>query len=96
MDTILFEYNNQRYSIELSWRKTRNGFAHDSFLLKESPNQSALFFIMNKKQSCFYINRTWESYQFKSVIHKLIRANFDDLSANAILLDIDKRLEYRL
>ena len=91
MQIILFTINNQKYSIHLTWRKTRNGFAHDSYLLKQSSGYDALFFGIGKKQSCFYINRTWESYTYQSVIRKLIHANFDESTANAIMLDIDNR-----
>ena len=91
MQTILFTINNQTYSIHLAFRKTRNGFAHDSYLLKQSNNHDELFFFTSKKQSCFYINRTWESYTYQSVIRKLIHANFDQSTANAIMLDIDNR-----
>lgn len=91
MQTILFTYNNQTYSIFLSIRKTRSGFAHDSYLFKQSNQYKELFYGFGKKQSCFYLNRTWESYQFQSVIRKLIYANFDESSANAIMLDIDNR-----
>jgi hypothetical protein len=91
MQTIIFTINNQKYTINLDSRKTRNGFAHDSYLLKQSSGYEELFFQVGKKESCFYINRTWESYTYKSVIHKLIRANFDNANADSILKDIDNR-----
>jgi hypothetical protein len=91
MQSIIFNINNQKYSINLTWRKTRNGFAHDSYLLKQSSGADSLFFQIGKKQSCFYINRTWESYTYQSVIRKLIYASFDESTANAIMLDIDNR-----
>jgi hypothetical protein len=91
MQIITFTLNNQRYSIHLTWRKTRNGFAHDSNLLKQSSGADSLFFQIGKKQSCFYLNRTWESYTYQSVIRKLIHANFEESTAKAIMLDIDSR-----
>jgi hypothetical protein len=91
MTTIIFTINNQKYTINLDWRKTRNGFAHDSYLLKQSSGYEELYFQLGKKQSCFYINRTWESYTYQSVIRKLIYATFDESTANAIMLDIDNR-----
>ena len=91
MQTIIFTIKNQKYTINLTWRKTRNGFAHDSYLLKQSSGYEELYFQVGKKQSCFYINRTWESYTYQSVIRKLIYASFDESTANAIMLDIDNR-----
>jgi hypothetical protein len=92
MQTILFTINNQTYAIHLSARYTRSGFAHDSYLLKQSSENNALFYFgIGKKQSSFYINRTWEAYTYQSVIRKLIHANFDESTANAIMLDIDNR-----
>ncbi len=92
MQTILFTINNQTYAIHLSARYTRSGFAHDSYLLKQSSENNALFYFgIGKKQSCFYLNRNWESYTFQSVIRKLISANFDKTTAESIMLDIDNR-----
>jgi hypothetical protein len=91
MKTIIFTINNQKYTINLIWRKTRNGFAHDSYLLKKSSGYEELYFQIGKKQSCFYMNRTWESYTYQSVIRKLIHASFDESTAKAIMLDIDNR-----
>jgi hypothetical protein len=91
MQSIIFTIKNQKYSIHLTWRKTRNGFAHDSYLLKQSSGADSLFFQVSKKKSCFYINRTWEAYTYQSVIRKLIYASFDESTANAIMLDIDNR-----
>jgi hypothetical protein len=91
MQTIIFTIKNQKYSIHLTWRKTRNGFAHDSYLLKQSNGADSLFFQIGKKQSCFYLNRTWEAYTYQSVIRKLIHASFDESTAKTIMLDIDNR-----
>ena len=89
MQTIQFTNNHTNYIIHLSWRKTRNGFAHDSYLLKQSSNHNALFFQIGKKATAFYINRTWESYTYQTVIYKLIGANFDESNARFIMLCID-------
>ena len=91
MKTILFTIENQTYAIHLEIRKTRSGFAHDSYLLKQSNQLKDSFDLHGKSQSCFYINRTWESYTFQSVIHKLINANFEESKAQSILLDIENR-----
>jgi hypothetical protein len=91
MQTIIFLIDNQKYSVNLTWRKTRNGFAHDAYLLRQVSNDDQLFFQIGKKQSCFYINRTWESYEYRSVINKIIRANFEENIAQTIMFDIDNR-----
>jgi len=92
MQTIKFTNNNTNYIIHLSWRNTRSGFAHDSYLMKQSSDSNqGLFFQIGKKTSAFYINRTWEAYTYQTVIYKLIGANFDESNARSIMLDIDNR-----
>ena len=46
-------------------KKTRNGFKHEATLLKNGKEIS--------KKSVSYINRTWENYQFESVLKKLFK-----------------------
>jgi hypothetical protein len=89
MQTIQFTNNHTNYLIHLSLRKTRNGFAHDSYLMKQSSDNIKLFYQIGKKTSAFYINRTWESYTYQTVIYKLIGANFDQSNARFIMLFID-------
>lgn len=94
MNTIYFTYNNLKYMINLSWRNTRNGFAHDSYLMKQSSANVELFFQVGKKVSAFYNNRTWEAYTYQSVIYKLIGANFNEVESREVMLLIDNmRLE---
>ena len=91
MNSFQFNIDKEFYIIVNQTRKTRNGFAHDSYLLKQSSGHDELFFQIGKKQSCFYLNRTWESYTYQSVIRKLIHASFDESTAKAIMIDIDNR-----
>lgn len=56
---------NDRFEIVCEWKKTRNGFKHEATLLVDGSEF--------KKVKCCYLNRTWESYEFQSVIHKLLR-----------------------
>jgi hypothetical protein len=42
-------------------RSTRNGFAHDTVLMKNGREIGTY--------TCQYLNRTWEAYQYCSVMH---------------------------
>lgn len=59
------EYNGKMYMFVCSARNTRNGFAHDCELFIND--------IFAIKQSCFYLNRTWECFRFQSVMLACIR-----------------------
>jgi len=50
--------------IVCEWKKTRNGFKHEATLLRNGRE-------MDKTKIC-YSNRTWESFEFESVIKKLL------------------------
>ena len=51
-------------SVECSYHKTRNGFRHEAVLWVDgSPDP---------RVKINYINRTWESFKYQSVIHKAI------------------------
>jgi len=65
MKTIFkFEYQGKKHLIICESMKTRNGFKHVAELYG-----SGGFFGLAK---CFYLNRTWEEWQYKSVIFKLL------------------------
>ena len=51
-------------SIHCNWDKTRNGFKHTAALMIDGHE-------VDHTKVC-YLNRTWESYEYQSVIHKLI------------------------
>jgi hypothetical protein len=55
---------NERYTIVCEWKKTRNAFKHTATLI-DNGNE------IEKVKIC-YQNRTWESFEFESVICKLL------------------------
>ena len=57
---------NKNLSIICEWKNTRNGFKHEATLLQ---NNCEVGFA-----KCCYLNRTWESFEFKSVIKNLLSA----------------------
>lgn len=64
MDTIEFNIGNGKvFNFYCKWRKTRSGFAHGCFISASG---------YNFKVSCFYLNRTWESYEYQTVLHKAL------------------------
>jgi len=60
----------KRYSIVCRSENTRSGFRHLATLMEEGDEVD--------DAKCCYQNRTWESYTFQSVIHKILRQNFED------------------
>ena len=59
----LFKINN-KISIVAKFEKTRNGFRHRATLLLNGRD------VDEKTES--YLNRTWEAYEFQTVLHSLI------------------------
>ena len=55
---------NKNISVICEAKKTRNGFKHEATLLINGDER-------DKVKIC-YLNRTWESYEFESVIEKLL------------------------
>lgn len=47
-----------------SYRSTRNGFAHDTKMYIDG--------ILEMENSAHYLNRTWESYAFQSVMKQAV------------------------
>lgn len=60
---------NENYNVVCNWKKTRNGFKHEATLHKNG------FEIAKTK--CCYLNRTWECFEYESVLVKIINENFD-------------------
>lgn len=69
--------NGHQYDFLCQSRGTRSGFAHDCFLLRDGHEWS--------KASSYYLNRTWESYRFRTVmlnaIYRLIQERKNELEA---------------
>lgn len=55
---------NEELSIECEYKKTRNGFKHTAELYRNGR-------YCGEVKYC-YLNRTWEKYEYQSVIHKLL------------------------
>lgn len=51
--------------IVAEWKKTRNGFKHEATLYNQYGQ-------IDDSTKINYLNRTWESYEFESVINKLV------------------------
>lgn len=54
--------NGVKATIFCQSRKTRNGFAHDCAIPA-----------LKVRATCHYLNRTWECFDFESVIHEAFR-----------------------
>jgi len=63
----IFNLNNE-YNIVCNWENTRYGFRHLATLHRNG-------FSIAKAKVCYY-NRTWESYEFESVLLRIIDENF--------------------
>ena len=56
---------NKNLRIECEWKKTRNAFKHEATLLDNNNWE------IDKTKICYH-NRTWESFEFESVIEQLL------------------------
>jgi len=57
------------YTVVCNWKKTRNGFKHEAALMQNG--------LMVFKTKICYLNRTWESFEFESVLRKLVSTYFE-------------------
>lgn len=71
------------YSIVTYSEGTRNGFRHVAILMRNGYEQDKVY--------ANYLNRTWESYEFQTVIHKLLRKSFDENKAKILMEDLDSK-----
>ena len=71
----------ENYDIICDYQKTRNGFKHTAKIL-ENGNE------VYKTKIC-YLNRTWERYEYQSVLHKAIDNYFDEKEANQFKEKVD-------
>lgn len=55
---------NEEIEIACEWKKTRTAFKHEAALLTNGSEE--------ERVKICYLNRTWEQYEFQSVIHKLL------------------------
>ena len=63
----------KHYQIVCEWKNTRNGFRHEATILYNGIQQ-------DKTKVC-YLNRTWERFEYESVIFKIIDKYFKDKEA---------------
>ena len=63
----IFQLDKQ-YAVVCNWKKTRNGFKHTATLIRNGSE-------ISETKVC-YLNRTWETYEYESVIAKLLDKHF--------------------
>jgi len=67
----LFKINDNLTAI-CEWKKTRSAFKHEATLTRNG-------YVINKVKIC-YLNRTWERYEFESVLQKLLDKSTNELN----------------
>lgn len=65
MEKRIITVNGNKYEFINSSRSTRNGFAHDTELLKND-------YYNIGRGTAHYINRTWECYRYQTVMRRCI------------------------
>ena len=70
------------YSIVCYSEGTRSGFRHMASLLKSGSEVASA--------KATYLNRTWESYEYQSVIYKLLNKYFPEKEAKERMEDLEK------
>jgi len=75
---------NKEYQIVCDSQKTRNGFKHVAKL-----KQNTFYNTISETKVC-YLNRTWESFEYETVIEKLLNFN-KDLFAKGTITKFLKR-----
>ena len=73
----------KEFSVLCQYKKTRNGFKHTASIWKDG-------LMIFKTKEC-YLNRTWESYEYQSVLHKAIRAYFKGPEAEKYIKQEDRK-----
>jgi len=76
----LFSLDNE-YSISCHTEDTRTGFRHIAVLLRNGVE-------VDRDKSVYY-NRTWESYEYESVIHSLLTKHFPEVQAKVFIAKAD-------
>jgi len=70
----------ENYSVVCEAKKTRNGFKHEAKLCKQGEE-------ISKAKIC-YLNRTWESFEYESVLNNIVNSYFEETQAKKYLKDI--------
>ena len=66
-----------RFSVVCESKSTRSGFKHEAVLMNNG-------YGVEKTKIC-YLNRTWESYEYESVLVKLINLQFSGVEREKYL-----------
>ena len=74
-------HDNNEYMFICEWKKTRNGFKHECELFINDHFEI--------KATCNYYNRTWESYEYQSVMLRAVSILLEEYTEH--LKDIFKR-----
>jgi len=79
-------------SFVCQFENTRNGFRHLCYVMIEGSQR-------RDPVKCTYLNRTWESYKYQSVLHKAVEALPDwlcptDKSKSQVIARIDNKYGY--
>ena len=64
MKVYKFSYNYNDYEFDCEWKNTRNGFKHECRLFVNGNFETSA--------TCHYLNRTWERYEYQSVMLRAI------------------------
>ena len=77
MNLYTFTIDSKQYSIVNDFKYTRNGFKHESTLLVKynAINESYSLKTIEYK----YTNRTWERFQYESIMKALINQYFQSI-----------------
>jgi len=80
---------NPEYDIVCYSEGTRNGFRHVAILMKNGYEVN--------KATANYLNRTWESYEYESVIYKLLHKSFptDEADHMNTVFDENRKLGWK-
>jgi len=73
------------YAVVCEWKKTRMAFKHEATIMQNGRE-------VYKTKIC-YQNRTWESYDFQSVLHKAIRGFFTGEDVQKFMDKVDGKGE---
>jgi hypothetical protein len=78
---------NEQYSVVCNFKKTRTAFKHEATIMRDG--------LAAYSTKICYQNRTWESYEFESVLHKAIEGFFSEGTAEEIKAILKEREEKR-
>ena len=70
------------YSVTAWWENTSYGFRHIAVLYKDGRELA--------RAKATYYNRTWEKYEFESVIHNVVSKHFPEKEVEKVMKAVDK------